>query len=396
MVTASNTTPQAPAASAPASAAGQIHAPQRRYRIPTDKVRAGLQHLPEEQRDDIFWFHRHCMQADPDKEGLGRMLRKPGGTGFYSADSISQLLTGFRAEKGESTEAIWQAIVIFRRIVEPRETQTQTGFIETRLFREIERRCLHALRRQRIGFVFGDSQIGKSASFAEVRRRHNHGQTVLVEVPTGGSLGSLLIAWAEALDIRAGTKNQRELKEAIITSIDSRNLVIFDEAHRFFEGRSKGNGMASLSFIREVWNKCQCGMMLGMTNEGRDELLTGRHAKALQQIWRRRITPLQLPAVPPDDDVELFAQAFNLPPAPDETVAVKLTFLEDSGREREITHKDNPLRLQREVLRTEGLGVWISILEDASDMAAEAKRQITWAAVLKAHAQAQADAAIYK
>jgi len=390
MVTASENTPSTTATT------GSIHAPQRRYRIPTEKVRAGLQSLPEEQRDDVFWFHRHCMQADPDKETLGRLLRKPGATGFYSADSISQLLTGFRAGKGEPTETIWQAIVAYRRVVEPREAQAQTGFIETRLFREIERRCLQALRRQRIGFVFGDSQIGKSASFGEVRRRHNHGQTVLVEVPAGGSLGSLLIAWAEALDIRAARKNQRELKEAIMTALDSNNLVILDEAHRFFEGRSKGNGIASLSFIREVWNRCQCGMMFGMTNEGRDELLTGRHAKALQQIWRRRITPLQLPSVPPDDDAALFAQAFGLPAAPDETVAVKLTLWDEQGREKEIVHQDNPLRLQREQLRREGLGVWIGILEDAADMARDAGRQLTWPAVLKAHAQAQADAEIYK
>lgn len=393
MVTASTTTPPAPEA---ATATGHVHAPQRRYRIPTEKVRAGLASLPADQRDDVMWFHLHCMKADPGKEELGRMLRKPGGGGFYSADSISQLLTGFRASKGEATDAIWHAIVALRRIEEPREEQSESGFIETRLFREIEKRCLKALRRQRIGYVFGDSQIGKSVSFREIKRRYNHGQTILVEVPAGGSLGSLLLAWAEALDIRGNSKNQRELKESIMLATDRNNLVIFDEAHRFFEGRSKSSGMGSISYIREVWNQRQCGMMLGMTNEGRDELLTGRHAKSLQQLWRRRITPLQLPAFPPDDDAALFANAFGLPAAPDETVAVKLVAYDDRGKEKEIVHQDNPLRLQREVLKREGLGVWLGILEDASDMAREAGRKLTWPAVLKAYALSQADAEIYK
>ena len=385
---------QAPSTeSEPASTA--VISPGRKFKIAGERVRASVRELPANQRDDVFWFYNFLVRLDPDKQTLGKILRKPGGAGYYSDSSIIHLLTGGRGNRGESTEVIHSAIVALRKIEEPREEQAESGFIETRLFKVIEDRALKALRRQRIAWVFGDSQIGKSAALKEIRRRHNHGTTIYVEVPSGGSLGKFLVALAEALNIRVKGR-MRDIEQAILSAIDSTNLLLIDEAHRFFEGREKSAGMSAFSFIRLLWNKCQCGMLLAMTNEGRDELLTGRHAKSLQQLWRRRITPLQLPAFPPDDDAALFAHAFGLPDAPDEPVSVNLTVWDDRGREQKVTHTDNPLRLQREQLRKEGLGVWIGILEDASDMARDSKRAITWAAVLKAHAQAQADAEIYK
>jgi hypothetical protein len=42
----------------------------------------------------------------------------------------------------------------------------------------------------------------------------------------------------------------------------------------------------------------------------------------------------------------------------------------------------------------EGLGVWIGILQDASDMAREQRRSMSWGAVLKAHAQSLAECEI--
>jgi hypothetical protein len=44
----------------------------------------------------------------------------------------------------------------------------------------------------------------------------------------------------------------------------------------------------------------------------------------------------------------------------------------------------------------EGLGVWLSILGDAREMAEEQKKDITWGAVLKAYCVSQADAEVWR
>lgn len=366
-----------------------------KFRIPGDQIKNAIADLPQTQKDDIWWFGQWCRKHDIGATDLAKLLKRPGTTEFYSADSVKQLLTGARARRNESVDLIHEAIVAFRKIEEAREVQVNSGFIETRLFKVIETRCLKALHRQKIQFIFGDSQIGKTDSLKEVQRRHNHGQTLYIEVPTGGSYGSLLRAFARVFSIPADIK-QSELKERIIASIDGNMLIIFDEAHRFFEGKNNASGILSLGFIRELWNRCKCGVVLSMTNEGRDHFLNGKWAKALQQLWRRRITPLQLPNVTPEDDLALFAHAYGLAPATDTPVTVSVTVIDAHGREKPAKHSDTPLNLQTEINKAEGLGIWISILQDASDMAAEQRREITWGAVIKAACLAQADAEILK
>lgn len=132
-----------------------------------------------------------------------------------------------------------------------------------------------------------------------------------------------------------------------------------------------------------------------MTNEGRDELLHGTHKKTYEQIWRRRIAPLQLPNITPNDDLDLFAAAYGLPPASDKPLEVTVDCIEEDGSIKTRKHKDTSLNLQTTINRAEGLGVWITILQDAADMAQELGRQITWGAVIKASCQAQAEAEIY-
>jgi DNA transposition AAA+ family ATPase len=400
MVTPATAT-ETPAA---AAATGTRHKPEapavagtpgfRGFNIRGDTIKAAIADLPDDQRDLVWWFAQWAGGRNLSRADLGTVLKKPSGD-YYSTDSVVQFLTGGRARRGENVQPILDAIAQLRRVEGERESQANSGFIETRLFGEISRRCRRALLRQRIMFIFGDSQIGKTWSLKEYQRRNNHGQTIYVEVPTGGSLGAFLRALGKAFNLPQRVE-AKQLADRIIDCFDDKMLLIVDEAHRLPVTRKAVAGLAVYSFLRELWNRKQCGIVISMTNEGRDDFLKGPYAKQLEQLWRRRIAPLQLPNVTPDDDAALFAEAYGLPVAPDETVHVEITAWDQAGNERKVRHSDNPLRLQREVLKTEGLGVWIGMLQDASDMAAEAKRQVTWAAVLKAHAQAQADADIYK
>jgi hypothetical protein len=389
------TTPRPAVAAAFAATDDTIATPpgRRGFGIAGDVVHRATANLPDDQRENIRWFAAHCRAKNIGREEMSRLLKKPGGNDYYSYDSIYQVLTGRRTESGVSIDPLCNAIAAFRRVEGEREEQLVTGFIQTRLYDIIEARSMRCLLRKKIGWVFGDSQIGKSACGREIQRRHNHGQTIFVEVPTTANLGYFLGELANCLGIPPQQKHA-ELRRRILDSFDDRMLLIVDEGHRCFPRNGGIKGIAILDFLRELWNRRQCGILIMMTNEGRDQLLKGPHKKALEQLWRRRLQPLQLPNVPFQDDLERFAMAYGLAPASDETIKVMTEVLDNAGKPVKRSHEDNPLRLQNHVVTNEGLGVWLTLLQDAADMAREQRRPITWGAVIKAYCLSQADAEI--
>ena len=362
----------------------------KQFRISGDVIRETVKLLPEDQGQALWWFASYARDRNLGRVQLGSILKKPKG-GFYTTDSVTQALTGKRTREGMSIENIVEAINKLRTIEEAREAQQTSGYIHTRLCEEIWKRCQKALIRNRISFIFGDSQIGKTEALREYQKQHNHGETIYLEVPTGANLGSFLIELAVKMGIPEGL-SKVNLKRRIINAFDRNMLLIIDEAHRCFNKTYSKSSLDIFDYLRELWNHTKCGMVISLTNEGRDEFKKGKFAKALQQLWRRRITPLQLPAYPPQDDLALFAASFGLEPATDKPMTVKMDVIDEHGDTKTKTHTNNPLKLQTEQVEKEGLGVWISILEDAADMAADANRKLTWGAVIKAYCLSQAEA----
>lgn len=393
MVTASET--QAPAATAKNREPHNAMKPNNSgFRIAADQIRRAIQDLPDDQRELVWWFAQWCSRHDLNRDDLAKVLRNTKTKEFYSYDSIIQLLTGGRIRRGENIEPMLDAISALRKVEDPRDEQANSGFVTTRLAREIWKRCRKSLLRSRVGFIFGESQIGKTKALKQYAKDNNHGETVYIEMPCGGSVSALIYALAKHFNIPSKSGAKADLRDRIIECFDSRMLLIVDEAHRALKPGSTV-GLDSFSFLRELWNKAQCGIVLSLTNEGRDELLTGTNYKALAQIWRRRIPPLQLPNSLPDDDAALFANAYGLPEAPAKPVTIEVYYYDDRGKEQVQRLTKSPLDLQREVLKTEGLGVWIGILQDAADMAQEQGKRITWGAVIKAHCQSQAESEIF-
>lgn len=367
----------------------------RQFKVPRDMVVKGTTILEDEPRDLILWLHDHCCQKDVSKDELSRLLKKPNGTGYYSENSVLQLLRGDRVRKGEPIDQMLDAIRPLRDLEMRRAEMVTSGFIETRLFKEIERRAERARLRRKICYVFGNSHIGKTTNLREYQRRHNHGHTIYVDMPTGGSLGKFVKALARAFNITEKSHSLDRIQERIKESMDPGILIVIDNAHRCLNARYKEGGLMTMSFIQEIYDHIGgCGMLISMTNEGRDEMIKGSNSKRLEQMWRRRILPLQLPDVAPADDLELFARAYGLSPAPDMDVPIKVAIRDENGQPQVKTHKDNPLRLQESVNKSDGLGVWVAILQDASDMSAEKNKPITWGAVIKAYTLAQAEAEI--
>jgi hypothetical protein len=143
------------------------------------------------------------------------MLTKPGSDNKpYSSDSVYHAFTGGR-EAG-ATGALHQSGPHFAppRGGNQRPRRSPALSRPTSLAKSSPPVAPRFLK-QRISFIFGDSQIGKSISLDEYARLHNHGETKLITIPTRPSFTSLLGEFAIRLGI--STQNRTEdLKRRIM------------------------------------------------------------------------------------------------------------------------------------------------------------------------------------
>jgi DNA transposition AAA+ family ATPase len=243
------------------------------------------------------------------------------------------------------------------------------------------------MEKHRIAFVWGGAQIGKTTVATEYSRCHNHGETFLFRMPTRGTMGDTYME----LGVRLGLNSRgrvTDLRRRIIESFDENNLIIVDEAHQCLYGRYHDTTAMALEFFREIHDRRKCGVVF----IGTDVLKEGiRNNRVMQQLWRRRSPGLvlQLPDDVPAADLQAFAAAFGLEPAPDRETRIQF---DADGTSKSFAA--NPHKLQTDLVRQDGLGSWIRLLEDARDLAKETGTRISWGKVLAAYCQAQANEAI--
>jgi DNA transposition AAA+ family ATPase len=353
-----------------------------KFKLPGDVIAKTVAELPDTQRGAIKWAAGYCRQRNLSTEEFGALLTQPGTDKAYSGDSVYQAFTG-RRDAG-SLDRFCDAVDTLRRRMDETASRAST-FIETTLTRDIWRTCRTALQRHKLSFVFGPSQIGKTTALAEYSRRNNHGETVFIRMPTRGNQGELLKELAFRLGISVHN-SQQEHRRRIMESFDERTLLIVDECHQCMGSFYGNRALESLDFLREIWDRRKCGMVLCGTDVFRQGL---RNHKILQQLWLRGYRPLQLPSRPSQSQLAEFARAFGLEPATDKNMTVEMVLTGPDGEEQTRRVTRNPLKLEADVVTAYGLGRWVSLLEDAADMASEKGTRMTWGRVIAANEQWQ-------
>lgn len=322
-------------------------------RIAGHKVFEATAALPEAQMLAIRWFHADYYDAGISLEAAGKLIGYNGGT-------ISKVFHG--VYEGDLA-AVAKAIERYRTLKSERSTINKADFVETALYKEITECCQAALMYQKIVFLFGESQIGKSTCLKHYAEEHNHGETVYVEMPVGGSLTHFLAALAEK--VRTGVEaRDGVLQLNLMKSLGPRNLLIVDEPMRALQAKSYGGrALKTLDFIRSLHDNTGCGVVLAGTNIFRDQMADLGLKKFLNQMNRRCLLRRQLPDVPTRADLNAFARHYSLEPASGEA-----------------------LQLQRVVTSEHGLGVWLTTLTAANRKAMKQGQPMTWEHVLNAHA----------
>lgn len=334
-----------------------------KYRISGDVVNKATADADDETRSALRWLHSFGAYGNYSLDEIASLLKQDNGKP-YSRDSVYQALTGRRAESGASLAPFVAAVQRLRKIEEARAGSNRAPFVETLLTRRIWKICETALNFQRIAFIYGASQIGKSTALEEYQRTHNHGETIYVRMPARGSLGEFTRWLAKSLRISQGLK-EWQIKERIFSAIDDRMLLIVDQCHECFRSNNYGErSIASLLFVMEIFDRCKCGIVLVGTTEFERGVTDSRFAGTLRQLTRRGLPrPLRLPDKPTADNLNEFAAAYGLRPATDKAAA-----------------------LQADTIRDHDLGIWLTTMQAAQKIASKRKAHMSWDHVIAAHA----------
>lgn len=354
--------PEESRALVPAGAPGPQAAAAKRFRIAGDVVNRATKDLDDRERSELRWLHMYGHEQNLSLEELASMIKKPSGQP-YSAASVYQALTGRRSAADVSLAPLCEAIAKLRRIVTEQATITRVPYVHTNLSKRVWQVCETARTFQTPCFIFGESQIGKTTSLEEYTRKHNHGGTIYVRMPTRGTLGEFLRWTALALRISPQQKSEWFLKQRIISAFDPRMVLIVDEAHQALLYSWGRGGAATLEFVREIHDRSKCGVVISATLAFDEQMQAGVHSRLLRQLGLRRLTTYRMPHRPTRSNLDQFAEAYGLRPAAGEA-----------------------LELQTAIIRDDGLGRWTKILLGSSRVAAKAGKTMDWPHVLKAHA----------
>lgn len=316
-------------------------------------------HLPEDQRNLVRWIHNFARERGLTWEEA-EVQSKISKTTLYRIWSDKYLdPQGHRVP----LDAICERIARMKRIAELRADLPREFFIETSTYRRIAWLCSKAFKRQKIGFIYGESQVGKTRCLLEYARVNNHGQTAYAEMPPASGVQLMTKSIAKALHVSHNTSFDK-LLEDVCDALDDSKLLIIDEIHRVFTTYQKNSVMRCLDVLRYIHDNTHCGLVLCGTNVFRDNLKQGEFFQYLKQLQRRGLYELQLLDIPPVKDLDLVAKHFGL----------------------RLDRADaKALEIVNFIAKKDGLGKFIIRLTDAAELATNQGSQLSWSHFVDAH-----------
>ena len=330
---------------------------QSRISIPGDTVLIALNRLvsngdlDEEGKAAVWWFFGHSREKGMTLEDAGKCIDK-------DATTVHRLFNG---RYGASYDNMVADIKRYRKIAEERAKRKDIGFIETTIWRKVSLVCRGALFDSMPAYIYGSSQIGKTACLEEYTRRNNHGQTRYIRMPAAPTYSKVL----EQLSVACFISSRHaigDLNRRVLNAIDDRTLLIFDEFHQVFIGASESTARKIVEFVREVYDRTHCGIVICGTKVVQDEFERGKQRMVWDQFRRRGMVELTLPDVAPKADVLKIATAFGL------------------GDPDAAT-----MEIVREMLERSGIGKYFKFLQYAHGLAVSKKEPLTWSHFQQAH-----------
>jgi DNA transposition AAA+ family ATPase len=302
------------------------NANRARIPIPGDTVKVELGKLREagkiSEADEaaVWWLYSY---AKDHKWSLADAAEAIG----YDTSTVHRLFNG---TYGAKLDKVVEAILRFRKVAIERAKRKDIGYIETSTWRKVSAICDSAFYDALPAFIYGASQIGKTEALEEYTRRNNHGQTRYLRMPAAPTFTYFVKILAEACYI-SHRQQHDVMRQRIMNVLDKRNLLIVDEVHLAIITATDITSKKVMEFLREVYDRTKCGIVLCGTKVFRDEFERGRLNTVFDQFRRRGMLELQLPDAPPKSDIVKIAASFELAPPDEATLEIIQAMLKESG-----------------------------------------------------------------
>ena len=329
--------------------------------MPAHEIRRAIAHAitvgkikDEEAGEKVFWLYSFARESSLSyKELAAEMARRLSAQRAPNGNTIYQVFHG--SYQAASWAGFVEIVEDFRSIIEEDAKRKNIGFVQTETARIIFNACRSALNDAMPAFIYGASQIGKTTALEEFQRTHNHGRTKYLRMGSRWTKGRVVRELAGMLG--NGTKHTKQwaLEDAIFGGLSKFNLLIVDEFHLALETTSEAAAKEIVEFLREIYDRTGCGLVLSSTKVGLEGLENGRNKMLFDQLRRRGVVRVILPDVPKIKDINAFARSFDLPiPAGETLASIKM------------------------LLKTRGLGVFVKYLQKAYALAKASGEALTW------------------
>ena len=304
-----------------------------------------LRRIDEEEGEMLFWLHGYGQDKNISDTNLSAMMK-------VSPAAVSQLFSGKYA--AEDWTPMIDRIRALKQVEDEEMKKLDLGFVMTHTAKTIFSVCESAMTDGMPAFIYGASQIGKTTALEEFQRTHNHGRTKYLRLGSRWTKARLVRELARACKTRnMKEKKAWQLEESIYDSLNRYNLLIIDEFHLAMETVNDETSREIVEFVREVFDRTHCGLVLSSTKVGLQGLEEGKNAMLFDQLRRRGVVKVVLPDVPPLKDINAIARSFGL----------------------ELP-KGDILTTVKQILKTRGLGVFVKYLQKAHSLSGN--EPMTW------------------
>lgn len=311
------------------------------------KRAVALKQITEEQGQTLFWLHGYGVEKNLSNSDLAKLMKVSDGTvsmlfsGKYGADDWTPMIARIEALKMVEAEE---------------QKKLDVGFVMTETASLIHEACRAAMVDGMPAFIYGASQMGKTVALLEYQRRNNHGRTKYLRLGSRWTKSRLVKELAAACNVRnIRSKHTWELEERILDSLNRYNLLIVDEFHMALETVTDTASKEMVEYIREVYDRTQCGLVLCSTKVGLEDLENGKNKMLFDQLRRRGTLKVVLPDVPKVKDINLISRHFGMDIPTGET-----------------------LRKIKELLKVRGLGVFVRFLQKTHAVFGKSGADVTW------------------
>lgn len=322
--------------------------------LPANQVRDAIKSsvsagkITEADGEIVYWLYNYAQDKRLSWKLLAEKMKNT-----VSSATISGIIRGNYA--AEDWSGPIKAIKLFHDRVLEEEKNLDIGFVQTDIARQIIHACDGALNHSMPAFIYGASQLGKTTALLEFQRTHNHGRTKYLYVGSGWSKARFVREFARACKCFSEHAKGAVLEDRILDSLNKFNLVIIDEFHHAIETTTELASKEIMEYIREVFDRTGCGLVMSSTKVGIGALEDGKNRMLFDQLRRRGVVKIVLPDVPAVKDLNAVARSFmlDIPTGP-------------------------TLDLIKRLVRRLGFGDYIKYLQDAYRLAQNKKQQLSW------------------